>query len=170
MKEKIQMVCIMMAFLKKSGLEEITLSSTLENMGRNIFRYCYNLRVVWVTWGCRFSIKNYVKDSVAVLSTKTKLGGRLLREIREQKRIVIPNGVQKIKERWFMNSEAESVKIPASVTELWKEAFRGCKKLKRVTFAKNSGLKKIGYRCFHGSGIEDITLPRTLKEIGEATF
>ena len=42
-----------------------------------------------------------------------------------------------------MNSEIENVKIPASAKTIEKEAFRGCKKLKRVTLAKNSGLEVI---------------------------
>ena len=48
--------------------------------------------------------------------------------------------------------------------------FCRCERLKHVTFAKGNQLEKIGKCCFGGSGIEEITLPSTLKEIGNGTF
>lgn len=57
---------------------------------------------------------------------------------------------------WFMDSEVESVTIPASAIVIGKEAFRNCKNLKRVTFANENCLQRIGGWCFFGSGIEEI--------------
>lgn len=54
--------------------------------------------------------------------------------------------------------------------EIKKCAFRSCKKLKRVLLAKGSQLERVQLNCFRGSGVEEITLPRTLKEIGSETF
>ena len=53
------------------------------------------------------------------------------------------------------------------ITAIGMEAFRGCEKLKRVTFAEGSRLEKIGAGCFKYSDIEEITFPGTLREIGE---
>ena len=77
-------------------------------------------------------IKNYVGDLVAVLPTGVVVGGLPLRDLRKQKNVVIPDGAQKIGERWFENSEAESVTIPASVKEIAPDAFRNCDGLKVI--------------------------------------
>ena len=47
-----------------------------------------------------------------------------------------------------MNSEVESVTIPAGVTAIGKEAFCGCKNLKEVVFKIGSALRKIGDYAF----------------------
>ena len=39
-----------------------------------------------------------------------------------------------------------------------------------MTFAEDSKLERIGEDCFRGSGIEEIQLPSTLKEIGDGAF
>ena len=49
--------------------------------------------------------------------------------------------------------------IPASVTEIGAEAFCNCKQLKRVIFAGDSKLERIGYDAFQNSGLEEITIP-----------
>ena len=38
-------------------------------------------------------------------------------------------------------------------------------KLRRVTFSEGSGLEKIGAGCFSGTGLREIVLPGTLREI-----
>ena len=55
-----------------------------------------------------------------------------MRDLRKQKNVVIPDGAQEIGERWFENSEAESVTIPASVKEVASDAFRNCDALKMI--------------------------------------
>ena len=39
-----------------------------------------------------------------------------------------------------------------------------------MTFVEGSKLERIGKYCFDGSGIEETTLPRTLREIGYGVF
>lgn len=53
--------------------------------------------------------------------------------------------------------------IPISVVVVEDEAFRRCSALKKVIFAENSQLQVIGKNCFEASGLEEITLPGTLK-------
>lgn len=63
---------------QESGLEEITLPSTLKEIGDNAFRDCDNLRVILVENGCSVYIKNKAKDSAEVTPVKTIIGNRLL--------------------------------------------------------------------------------------------
>lgn len=60
--------------------------------------------------------------------------------------------------------------IPVSVAAIEKEAFCGCKRLRRVEFARNSELKVIGPKCFCGTMIERIGVPRSVTEIQDGTF
>ena len=70
-----------------------------------------------------------------------------------------------------------------SVTVVGRQAFSGCRSLKRVTFAKGSapastgdaesshcGCQKIGAECFWGSGLEELVLPSGVKEVGAGAF
>lgn len=97
-------------------------------------------------------------------------GGVRVWDLRDCKHVVIPEGVEKIDKYWFWGSSIESVMISTGVKEIYTDAFRNCKKLKRVIFAKGSQLEKIGEKCFRGSGIEEITIPKSVKDIDEETF
>ncbi len=69
-----------------------------------------------------------------------------------------------------------SVRIPASVVSIGKGAFRAdshtaVMHLERVSFAENSQLESIGDRAFYlCTNLKSITLPRTLKSIGDYAF
>ena len=84
--------------------------------------------------------------------------------------MVIPEGMKIIGNHWFCGSEIASVEIPASVREIWVDAFFICKKLKSVVFAEGSQLEKIGSGSFCHTGIEKITIPKDVEEIQEHAF
>ena len=52
--------------LAGSGVEEVTLPSTLREARSNIFEGCDRLRVVWVRQGCTVDVSKLVKSSVEV--------------------------------------------------------------------------------------------------------
>ena len=54
--------------------------------------------------------------------------------------------------------------------EIGTGAFHSCKNLKQVTFAEGSRLEELGRGCFYRSGIEEVTLPGTVKEVGDGAF
>ena len=135
-----------------------------------MFDNCPDLKIVWVEEGLTLDVKRYVADDVVVLPAKMVVGDQLLRDLRGQKDVAIPDGVERIGERWFVNSKVESVTVPASVTAIEKEAFCDCKCLRRVIFALGSKLKKIGSKGFCRTGIEKVVLPKSLAEIRESAF
>lgn len=98
------------------------------------------------------------------------IGNINLQNFRKQKNVIIPDGVEKIGNRWFWGSDVESVTIPASVKELGTDAFCKCRNLKRMTFVHDSGLERIGSGCFCGTGIESITIPRSVTVMEERAF
>lgn len=69
----------------------------------------------------------------------------------------------------FANKNITSVTIPASVTQIGREAFYGCTSLQTVTL--NSGLESILTRAFYGcTALEKIELPVTLTSLGDGAF
>ena len=54
--------------------------------------------------------------------------------------------------------------------EIGTETFYGCANLKSVTILPGSQLEKLGKSCFCKSGIEILTLPGTVKEVGRDAF
>ena len=145
------------------------LPSTLKSIDSNIFAECNLLKVVWVEDCYTANIRSAVGDHVLILR-KSKVGGRLLWNLRKQSKITITDGVEYIGNYWFANSEIESVRIPASVKSLGTEVFRSCKKLRCVELAPESRLKVIEERCFSDSGIEQIALPKTVERVGKTSF
>lgn len=49
-----------------SGIEEITLPSTVKEIGENTLGRCRNLKVVWVEKGCALNIGKHVASGVEV--------------------------------------------------------------------------------------------------------
>ena len=50
-----------------SGVEEVTLPSTLRHMSLHIFDGCCALRTVWMRDGCLVDVENFVGRNVRVL-------------------------------------------------------------------------------------------------------
>ena len=50
-----------------SGIEEITLSSALEEIDETAFKDCDSLKTVCVEKGCKVDVKSIIADSVNVL-------------------------------------------------------------------------------------------------------
>ena len=110
------------------------------------------------------------------------------------KDVVIPEGIEKIKSKWFTESSLTSITIPASVREIQagafyscrglakvefeqpgsllkvigKEAFYGCSSLRTINFP--NGLEEIGLRAFRESGLESVTTPKSMRIIRQSAF
>ena len=150
----------------QSGLKEVTFLGMLKEIYWKAFRDCFSLRVVWVDECCRSYVRKYMKNDVMVLPTKALIGDTLLRDLRQLSEVVIPEGVEKIRGHWFSYSDIESVTVSRSVQVIEEYAFYGCKNLKEVVFEEGSRLEKIGNSSFARTNLKEITLPKTLKEIG----
>lgn len=95
---------------------EVVLPTALEEVGRDVFVHSLEIRVIWAGSD---SVVDYLRRcirSAAILPTGSTVDGKPLWELRRQRNVVIPEGTQEIGAQWFMNSNLESVEIPASVT------------------------------------------------------
>ena len=98
--ERIEYECF-----RGSRLEEITLPSTLKEMGSDVFRDCSDLETVWVEEGCALDVREHVADSVVILPVRPTENEKRLRDFRGQKHVTIPERTERIGERQFMGSE-----------------------------------------------------------------
>ena len=83
--------------------------------------------------------------------------------------ITIPNSVTYIGESAFDGCKIlNSVKMPNSITTIEKRAFANCKDLTSVVIPEKC--EHIGDLAFAWSGVEDITIGKNLKSIGNKVF
>ena len=85
------------------------------------------------------------------------------------KHVEVPEGVEKITDFAFYNSEIESVKLPDSIKKIGDEAFSNCHNLKEVNFG--NGVKQLGNYVFSwNEKLTKIELPPSLQEVGGYAF
>ena len=110
-----------------------------------MFNDCDKLKVIWVEDGCTADVRSSVSDFVTIISANQKtMGYTFFMDLRKQKNVVIPEGVQALGGQLLKNSNIESVTIPASVKEILSETFYNCNNLKEVVFKEGSEMKIIG--------------------------
>ena len=85
------------------------------------------------------------------------------------KHVEVPEGVEKITDFAFYNSEIESVKLPDSIKKIGDEAFSNCHNLKEVNIG--NGVKQLGNYVFSwNEKLTKIELPPSLQEVGGYAF
>lgn len=83
--------------------------------------------------------------------------------------VSIPEGVQDYDSNIFLYcANLSYVELPQDMKEIPANMFWGCTSLKRIALPNN--LEKIGSCAFYGSGLEKVTIPASLKEIGDWSF
>lgn len=87
-------------------------------------------------------------------------------------KVVIPEGVKRIRKAAFSGSKISGVVLPDSLEKIEAEAFYGCENLEDIDFGH--GLERIGENgcknMFAGCAISKLVLPQQIKKIGIAAF
>ena len=66
--------------------------------------------------------------------------------------------------------EISEVSIPNNVSGLCIDCFKGCSRLRRVTFGPSSSLDRIGASCFEETGVEEFAVPDSCRELCDRCF
>ena len=82
----------------------------------------------------------------------------------------IGNGITKIGNHAFEQTDITSITIPDSVTAIGEQAFNGCTSLMEANISKNSKLETIGNRAFQQTNITSIAIPDSVTVIGKQAF
>ncbi len=66
------------------------------------------------------------------------------------------------------NTDLENVSFNVGLKRIGAEAFWGCSRLKSVELPE--GLEEIGKYAFHGTAIEEVHIPKTVKKLHPNAF
>lgn len=100
-----------------------------------------------------FSGQNLCKDSIEIPST---VQGFAVESISENS--------------FFGNTCIKKVTIPTSILSIGDEAFESTTSLQTVLFTETSKCRSLGKRCFFGSYIQTITIPKSVESFGTHIF
>lgn len=144
------------AFAGCEKLEEIVFPSSLISIGQDAFAGCSNLKEIVIPENVE-SIGRGAFFGCGVTSLK----------------VAEENSVFRSEENCILKGETlcwgcESSRIPAGITRIGEEAFRGCKNLKAVEIP--CGVRELGEGAFSRTGLTNIVLPEGLQIIGDTAF
>ena len=66
------------------------------------------------------------------------------------------------------NETLKEISFPETLTSIGEGAFQNCAALEKVTLPE--GFEKIGAKAFYNTGLKEINIPATVKEIGKFAF
>ena len=88
--------------------------------------------------------------------------------LKDQKRVVVPDGVEKVGDCWFCRYGVESLVVPDSVRELRAHAFDGCERLGEVVFASGNCLELVENKAFWETGVRSLEISGTVDVAADA--
>lgn len=137
-------------------LEEVTLPASLTEIG-NSFLSCDKLRKINVSAGSKLKT---IKESAFASNTKL-----------EEFNFLGSSELTTIEENAFANAEElKSIKLPKTIKDIKRNAFRGCAKLAHVVIDPEAVIEKIGAGAFADCGLQDFTVPKNVKSIEREAF
>ena len=101
---------------------------------------------------------------LACVKRRLRLGAAMAR------RVVLPDGVERIGPYCFYRSSLRGVVVPGSVTSIGRGAFALCTLLRDLHICEGSRLGTIQKEAFAGSGLEEVCVPAALREVGPGAF
>ena len=158
--------------------------SKLKRIGKRVFRECGSLKSIGLPEGLEtIELGCFSKsglEEIAIPSSVATMKELVFSECEALKTVTFKEGsmLRKIGEDCFEYSGLEEFTAPPGLREIGGRAFQECARLKRVVL--NEGLETLDdcfdsyfdahYGVFQYCGLEEVTLPSTLREIGAETF
>ncbi len=147
-----------------SYIENVIMQDGLLEVSPQIFRYCSNLKSVYISKSVRYISDEYVFEECNNLVS--------IEVDSENERYSSQDGVLYNKEKTTLIAtpgKIEECNVPSTVKTIGNYAFSQCKNLKKVILPE--GLENINNYSFDGcSLLPEINLPSTLKNIGYFAF
>lgn len=147
------------AFSNCIELKEIEIPESVTKIGNSAFDNCTSLTILKIPdavthigYYCFKNCENLetINYPINLERIAAELGaeGRIFEGCKKLTRIEVPEGVTKIVDYAFNNSNLEEIKLPSTLQEIGDFAFSYCVKLKQIQISDN--IKKIGYDAFYG--------------------
>lgn len=116
--------------------------------------------------GITYSITDSIGNQLCVIMANGQEGNIVIPDTVRYN--AIDYSVTSVGDYAFSSSEAHSIILPPTISQIGQYAFRGCKNLESIIVP--SGVTELGTSTFHSSGVNSVSLPSTLKQIGLACF
>jgi hypothetical protein len=137
------------AFWGRWGMEKMPIPESVTSIGSCAFAYCISLESITLPSALEriegSAFTNSALKNIILPASLTSLGQEAFRECENLESVVIGNGLEEIPDN----------------------CFKGCKSLVTVNFGK---VKKIGWDAFNSTGLTNLVLPATVKEVGDGAF
>ncbi len=141
------------AFSGMHSLYRVILPDSLEEIEENAFENCGGLQYVTMGAGLK------------------RIGKRAFAECRNLREISLPEGVQEIPEECFdRDINLKKAVLPAGLTAIRDKAFHQCCYLEEANLQECTGLESIGDMAFYQSAMKKITLPDSVRILGDQAF
>ena len=82
----------------------------------------------------------------------------------------LAEGLEELGPGCFRNCSLRELLLPASLRRIGARAFRGCRKLRRVSFAAGSRLEELGTGAFQWTGLEEFAASSGLRVLAQEAF
>lgn len=186
------------AFEHNKEITEVTIPNTVTAIQYASFGDCSNLKNVIFEEGSQLETigASAFQDNVSLKEFTCPEGLKVIGESAfrgntVQTDIYLNDQLETVEIYAFSDSGLQRVRIPDTVTNVWKEAFYGCSELSSVTLGKSvevieqgafseckklkeitipTGVRIIGRFAFSGTGLTSICLPDTVTEIQDYAF
>ena len=153
-----------------SSLQKVVLSPNIETIGEKCFNECKSLQTI--DWGG--SLRSIMKEAfrkcgfveLEVPEGVTVIGENAFRDCKSMRSIVLSSNLAVVEKELFRGCEnLVHVSLPQNATTIGENAFRDCKALPSIELPE--GLTTIYNNAFRGTSLTQLTLPSTMKQIGD---
>ena len=159
---------------EQSGITEIAIPKTVESIGVNQFRECWNLNkvslpdnITQIEYGMFYGCGQL--ENISIPDSVSYIGERAFYECRSLKEIIIPSGVSSINDYTFENcTSLTKVVIPDTVSRIGSSAFENTK-LNKIDIP-NSVTSIRDYAFRDCDSLETVTIPASVQSIGYLAF
>ncbi|MCR5503603.1 MAG: leucine-rich repeat protein [Lachnospiraceae bacterium] len=154
-----------------TALTTVTIPISIVNLTDSTFQNCAELRAVNIEEGDPANPKYYsIAGIVYLVSNNTPFIKPAKADLSQMVIQEDPEGILR-KDYYKGNTSITEVTIPAWVTKIEAEAFKGCTALKKVKYADGCKLAAIGANAFENcTSLASFTCPSTIKETGIGSY
>ena len=125
--------------LSNTGCSEVSIASSVETMGDEVFRDCKSLKTVVFAEGFQLALPQltflncYSLNNVTLRGTMGAIGIRAFEGCSALTDIVVPEDIDRIGRLSFNGcGQLRNISLPSSLTQINEQAFKGCSSLSQI--------------------------------------